>query len=315
MNLKKKGITSLVIIVILCGTVIGIVNVLKTDENSNDVAYVSDKIDIPQIQFPQSGGEISDSIKYENHINRVENAEIGGKVIFTSNELVQERHTKAIKAFSMTGSPTTDAGNVITFENEDGILELYENGGFFYQKSNSDMKKLTFTDKECIDIAQEFLVENALLANDFVYSGVGFDTFTDMQNPENSYVIEKQIYFERLIGGTVVDGNSRIFISIDGNGEIASAYSSYQDIDKYQDANEVVELSEAIDAISKQEGLIAVDEEANRVSLEKAELIYWEDSGLYSENNTIQPVYRITGTAYIDDDVVGEFVAIESAVK
>lgn len=47
----------------------------------------------------------------------------------------------------------------------------------------------------------------------------------------------------------------------------------------------------------------------------KIYIIYWEDLAEFSINSTIQPVYKITGKSYQGETIIGEFEAIESAVR
>lgn len=41
---------------------------------------------------------------------------------------------------------------------------------------------------------------------------------------------------------------------------------------------------------------------------------YWEDSANKYDNNTIQPVYELTGKAYDGDKLLGGFTALETVI-
>lgn len=274
-------------------------------------------VSIPEIQFPSYGGEWNEEITFENKIDAdaVNNQDMVNQVMFVKDKASKEKSEKIKNAFDVKEGKMTDTDNAAVYKEDDRTLMLYDNGSFLYRQDRDETGEVKLSDESCKEMAQEFLEDNQLLTDEFEYVGVGYDTLTDLSNPEEEKVIGKLVYYERKINGIDVEGNSKIYVAFDNQGEISEAYSSYREVERTVEPNEVVALEAAIEKAEKLEGYIVMDEEADRIVLENAEIIYWEDSEAFSTNNTIQPVYKITGKAYKGDELLGEFAAVESAVK
>lgn len=272
---------------------------------------------IPEIEFPAYMGGSLENISYENHIEEsdIENYDSIHQVMLVDDNQLKTIKKVVKKAFDMDLAAEQSVKDAEVYKTEESTLLLYKNGSYMYRTNNHNMQECTISDEDVIEKAEKFLKGQGLLTEEFSYSKIGYDKQTDMQHPENEIIVGKQVYFERALDGVEVKGNSLIYVSVDGTGEITEVYSAYRDIKEYESANEIIGLEEAIQNLKNQEGLISVDENADRVILEEAEIVYWEDAEAFSTNNTIQPVYKFTGKAYQGTELLGEFQAIESAVK
>lgn len=286
---------------------------IQSKEKRNE----SEPLVIPEIVFPQYAGSSLAGISYENYIkeNDIKNYDSVHQVIVVTDDQIKKTKQKAKKAFAMDSATEQSLRDVEVYKTQESTLQLYKNGSYMYRINQRDMHECLLSDEQAIEKATSFLENQGLLPEEFSYSKIGYDKQTNLQNPENEIIVGKQVYFERVIDGLEVKGNSMIYVSIDGSGEIAEVYCAYRDIEQYESVNEVIGLDEAIQSLENQKGLICVDENADKVILENAEIIYWEDADAFSTNNTIQPVYKITGKAYQGSELLGEFQAIESAVK
>ncbi len=315
--MKNRKIKIFILISIVVIVAVGILGIYKINHISGRKNIEKESVIIPEIEFPVSMGEINDELVFENKIDEknIKNIDIIDEVLLVSDTQSEKECEKVKAAFNMQSIDTTKTEDAEIYRTDDSTLLLYNNGSYMYRSNNKEDKAINLSDDSCIEIAESFLKENRLLPDEFSYSGIGYDTLTDLSHPEDEIIIAKQVYFCRNIDNIEVDGNSKIYVSIDGNGEISEAYSAYQNVDKKVPVNEVIGLEEAVDKVLDLKGFIAVEENADKVVLENVEIIYWEDSAEFSTNSTIQPVYKITGKSYQGETIIGEFEAIESAVR
>lgn len=315
--MKNRKIKIFILISMVAIVAVGILGIYIINNVSDKKSNQKKSVIIPEIEFPVSMGGANEELIFENKIDEknIKNIDIIDEVLLVSDTQSEKECEKVKAAFNMQSIDTTKTEDAEIYRTDDSTLLLYNNGSYMYRSNNKEDKAINLSDDSCIEIAESFLKENGLLPDEFSYSGIGYDTLTDLSHPEDEIIIAKQIYFCRNIDNIEVDGNSKIYVSIDGNGEISEAYSAYQNVDKKVPVNEVIGLEEAVDKVLDLKGFIAVEENADKVVLENAEIIYWEDSAEFSTNSTIQPVYKITGKSYQGETIIGEFEAIESAVR
>lgn len=180
----------------------------------------------------------------------------------------------------------------------------------------SNTAEVTITDQNCRLLAEQFIEESGINISDYIFSKIGYDILTELDS-NKELVVTKTVYFTKQIDNLDIYGNTIFYISIVNDGTISTVYSSSTDIEnKYEvDEKNIVNLDEAIEKAKNLEGSIEFPEESDRIILEKVEVAYWEDSSPGSDNYTIQPVYLIKGTAYSDNNVVGEAQFIEAALE
>lgn len=315
--MKNRKIKIFILISMVAIVAVGILGIYIINNVSDKKNNQKKSVIIPEIEFPVSMGGANDELIFENKIDEknIKNKDIIDEVLIVSNTQLEKKREEVKKAFDMQSIDITETEDAEIYRTEDSTLLLYNNGSYMYRSNNKEDKEINLSDDSCIEIAENFLKENGLLPDEFSSSGIGYDTLTDLSHPEDEIIIAKQIYFSRNIDNIEVDGNSKIYVSIDSNGEISEAYSAYRDVDDRVSVNEVIELGEAVDKVLNSKGFIAVEENADKVVLENVEIIYWEDSAEFSTNSTIQPVYKITGKSYQGENIIGEFEAIESAVR
>ena len=197
-------------------------------------------------------------------------------------------------------------------------LEIYDNGVFTYKrnvnKNEEEKKHVKQSKSECIKIASEFLVSNDILPEEFEYYDTG-ETIVENLSTNEKNVVTKDIYFKRKVDGIAVEGDTKIVVSVDGDGLIDSMYSSYREIDKKVKVNNVLSLDDAIKNIIQWNGEIYVNDDADEVTFDEVEVVYYEQSNPLSENTTIQPVYRITGKCWNNDKVIDDYQGITHAIK
>ncbi|MBQ4068048.1 MAG: hypothetical protein IJC76_02235 [Lachnospiraceae bacterium] len=202
------------------------------------------------------------------------------------------------------------------YEADDVRLKIYDNGTYLYEINKYGEDMVTVSDKEAIEIAEKFLKNNNLLPEDFEYCGISRDI---VQGGKDNKEVEvaKIIYFSRFINGEQVDGNSQVYVMLINDGEINQVYSSFIKNQKKKKVNDnfFIDINEGVENLVNPNNFLDIDESADEISVENIEIEYWEDSSPYSEDNYIQPIYRITGNEYSEGKNIGEFEILTQALK
>ncbi len=204
------------------------------------------------------------------------------------------------------------------YKKEDKNIKIYANGSFDYtydkKNVNNNKKEMKISDKECRKKAEEFMFSNNILDDSCVYSDMGNTVIEEIGVEGSETIISKEVYFTRKINNKKVKGSRAAVVSIDADGDILQISTNYSSVEKKIKPNRIITIEEAIENAKKLEGMICMDEKTNKVVIESVEVVYWEDSSFDSKCNTIQPVYKINGKSYENNNYLGKFVAYEQAV-
>lgn len=204
------------------------------------------------------------------------------------------------------------------YQKKDKNLKIYSNGSidYTYNKENeSNKKEMKISDKECRKKAEEILFSNNILDDSCEYSDIGSTVIEEIGAEGSEKIISKEVYFTRKIDNEEVNGSRMAVVSIDADGDILQVSRNFSTIEKKIKPNKIIAKEDAIEKAKKLEGMIYMDEKTNKVVIESVEVVYWEDSSFYNECNTIQSVYKINGKSYENNNLIGDFVAYEQAVK
>ena len=66
--------------------------------------------------------------------------------------------------------------------------------------------------------------------------------------------------------------------------------------EKAVDVKENYTVDEMVNRLKGLNGTIYINENADEITLDDVEVIYYEDSAPYGDNTTIQPIYRVRGS-------------------
>lgn len=277
-----------------------------------------------EIDFPQSAGTINPNLVTKNNLNvsKVENSEILDTYYIVKEEISDERKEDIKEAFNMEkvkGSiKTKDGLDIEEYKRGDEELTIYSNGTFRYKmnanKDHTQMKNVDFEEKVLIEYAETFLKNNDLIPGDFAYSEIGETVVENVSTGEKT-VVTKDLYFNREIDGIEVEGTSKIVVSMNGDCEVEEVYSSYREIEKAIAVKENYNVDEMVSRLKGLNGTIYINENANEITLDDVEVIYYEDSAPYGDNITIQPIYRVRGSSLKDGEEIDEFFCLTSAIK
>lgn len=307
-KLKKKGILVIILVAILCISGIISVSLLKQEKKDNQVSLV-------KIDFPAYGGELP-SVVFEDEINYSE----------ISNETLNDEYLKlerkkddqvVNKLILMLGFENVEKEIVEDYEfmqKDRAQMKIYNDGTVLYTNSDRGMEEIPFSDEECIEMAKLVLIDNDIISNNYQCGGVGYYLYGSMDDLGNEKKIAKTVRFEHAIDDIDIYGTTPVFITFDSEGEIIELYVSSGRITEKVECNSDITVEKAVERAINYEGMIDVPDECDKVILKEIEMVYWEDSSIGSENDTIQPIYKIMGTAYKDNVEVGNFIAYESAL-
>lgn len=198
---------------------------------------------------------------------------------------------------------------------KDSSISIYFNASFEYSNGKMGENKIDITDDEAKRIATDFLVNNNLLPDGFAFSGMGRDILQEGDNDEIE--VSKIVYFSRYIDGSIVDGTSQVYVTLINNGEISYVYSSYMvemKKNKIRSTNNI-DIMENLETIINDDNYIDIDESADSIEISNIDVGYWEDSSPFSEENYMQPVYKLTGSEYSDGKKIGKFEIITQALQ
>ena len=275
-----------------------------------------------EIDFPQSAQIINPNLVIKNNlnVNKVENSELLSTYYIVKEEISDDRKEDIKEAFDMEnvkGSVSTKDGLTIEeYKRGEEELTIYSNGTFRYKMNanNAQMKNVDFEENMLIEQAETFLKNNDLIPGDFAYSEIGETVIENVSTGEKT-VVTKELYFNREIDGIEVEGTSKIMVSINGDCEIEEVYSSYGEIEKSVAVEENYDLDEMVNRLKALKGTIYINENADEITFDDVEVIYYEDSAPYGDNITIQPIYRVRGLNLKDGEEIDEFLGLTSAVK
>lgn len=266
----------------------------------------NNRASITKIDFPIMGGHLPHDVQYnlDSNINfkiekiKPDKKEAEDKIykLYKTPKNKKQKTDKLKKIFNLSNSKKIDMGEVISFYNDECSLDINENGTFqYHKKKRNDSKPIHLSDDKCIEIAKNFLYDNELLPSDFFENGVAYVTKTAVNDPNDSTIVGKDVYFNRKVNNKLVKGVSRIIVSVDYNGEIEAVYSLYRDIEEKDITVKIKDFEIAFNDLKNQKGMIRMNSDAKAVNIKEVDLTYWEDSTPYSKQTHIQPVYHFIG--------------------
>lgn len=275
-----------------------------------------------EIEFPKFAGYINDNLKTKVKIDEksVRNKKVINSYYTTKSKISTSRKKTIKNSFNMKGvtEEVQDSAQRSCYRKGKEQLEIYENGVFTYKRNvsrnESDMKPVKKSDSECKKIASDFLNKNDILPEEFEFYDIG-ETVVENLSTNEKCVVTKDIYFKRKIDGIAVEGDTKIVVNVDGEGIIDSVYSSFREIDKEVKVNNVLSVDDAIDNLPQMNGQVYINDNADQVTFDDIEVVYYEQSNPTSDNITIQPVYRIKGTCLKDGKVIDDYQGITYAIK
>ena len=288
----------------------------EDDESGEEFEYA--------IDFPRSAGYINPDLVTKDNLDKddIDNSEILGTYYIVREEISDNRKEDIKEAFDMekvdADVDTVDELTVEEYKKGDAQLVIYSNGTYRYKKDvNKDeieMKNVDFEEDVLVEHAEKFLKDNNLIPGDFAYSEMGETTIKNLSSGEEK-VVTKDLYFMREIDGIEVEGTSKIVVSMNGDCEVEEIYSSYREIEKTVKVKENYTVDEMINRLKSLNGTIYINEEADEITLDDVEVVYYEDSAPYGDNITIQPIYRVKGSSIKDGEKIDEYYGLTSAIK
>ena len=309
-NMKKKY---KMIIAILCLCISVTIILIKIYQNNNNA------FNVPQIQFPASANASNYTFVTENHLKTDQVKEISEddslRKVYILNESIDDSVINNIqKKFNINVDNKNITSEGITY-GDINQLTVQNNGCLnFYSNADNALCEMTLSDEECKRRAGAIINDLGIFMEGYTFNGIIYGTCHDFDHPEDKIVISKEVVFTRGMDNSKVFGNSKVSVQLTGEGTVHSITANYRDIDKTIDIDKVVSVDQAISKLNNYEGFISVPEGTTKVELEDIQISYWEDSSEQYDNNTIQPVYELTGKAYNGNQLLGTFTALESVV-
>ncbi len=313
----KRAILSVIALVTIVITVFTVKDYLRDNEISKEVFEY-------EIDFPQSASLINPNLKTSNNLdkNKLENSEILNTYFIVKTEMSNKQKENLKDVFLMQKvkpkMEKLDGVTVEKYEREEAQLIIYSDGSYRYKvnvnKDGTKMKNVDFEEGVLVTRAEKFLKDNNLIPGDFAYSKMGTTKVENLDTGEET-IITKDLYFAREIDGIEVEGTSKIVISMNGECEVEEIYSSYREIEKEVKVKEHYTVDEMVERLKNFNGTIYINENADVITMDDVEVIYYEDSAPYSENITIQPIYRVRGSSLKNGEEIDEFLGLTSAIK
>lgn len=277
-----------------------------------------------KIEFPESAGHINSDLvtNYKINKNKIKNKEILQKYYIVKDEMSDSRKQHIKKSFEMEKADVDikDKDDMIIEKYEKGNeqLTIYSNGTFHYKKDkNKDYSKMKNVDLEegaLVQKANKFLKDKELIPSDFVYSEIGETSIENLTTGEKT-VVTKDLYYTREINGVEVEGTSKIIVSMNSDGDVEEIYSSYREIEEVVAVKENYTIDEMSAELENLNGKIYINADADEVTFEDVEVVYYEDSAPYSDNPTIQPIYKVKGSNKKNGKEIDDYYGLTSAVK
>lgn len=317
----KKSLIKKLTCVISASIVVAIIVVINNkysnkDEKTEGFQY--------EIDFPVSAGHINSKLVTNNKIdkNKIKNKEILETYYIVKDEISDSKKQHIKKTFEMEKADVDikdkDDMTIEKYEKGNEQLTIYSNGTYHYKKDkNKDYSKMKNVDLEegaLVQKANKFLKDEELIPDDFVYSEIGETTIENVTTGEKT-VVTKDLYYVREINGIEVEGTSKIVVSMNAEGDVEEVYSSYREIEEVVDVKENYTIDEMSSELENLNGMIYINDDADEVTFEDVEVVYYEDSAPYSDNPTIQPVYRVKGSNMKDGKEIDDYYGLTSAVK
>lgn len=305
MNKKKKIIIG-VVGVTLCIITIVVIYILNSKP-------ILDRPPVVYIDFPREAGlyyTMDVDVEFNDNYE-IENKEIL-EISYTTHNVDFEKIIKKIrKRYDVVNEESEKEENLIIGDDNKKIIK-YGDTGLQYVNNNDVNGKMKISDEECIEIAEKELKKLGLLRD-----GMEYDYITYDKQEDGETIVAKTVHYKRVLDGIEVEGTSYISVTLVGDGDVkAIDYCCGEIYEKCTIPERfIIPLKSAIRECGLFKGQVNIPKECDRVVVEKVECVYWEDSRPGSENKAIQPVYKFIGTAYLNGEECGEFIAFEMAVE
>jgi len=205
-----------------------------------------------------------------------------------------------------------------TYNLKDGEkwLEVWKSGMWSYYDhrvwNNIDLQKDIPSDEEAVQKAREALQRLGINTEGFNVRVVAGTTGSF----ETERVVDKNIYFMRVINGIPVYGVSRIIVTVGHKGEIEAICKYYHEIEPGRTVK-LKSIEEAFQEVKKNKASSSIHPDAKTAVITKVTLGYWEDPGPSEKPVDIQPVWVFEGFSIVDGKkhTFDAFVPAEEGVK
>ncbi|AEE98076.1 hypothetical protein Mahau_2956 [Mahella australiensis 50-1 BON] len=190
-----------------------------------------------------------------------------------------------------------DKDDVLSAQGENGTVMVSPLGGgyVFYAKQRNEDGELPSAD-EAKDIAIKYLKKLGIYEDSLQVSNVVERTLTDASG--SAEITKRNIYFIRKPSGNFDPRTEvewiRVQVGSKGNIDVVSVnQKELEEIGVYP----IISKEEAIEKMRKGEGAIASDKsKADKAFVKEVRLTYFDNGPFSFINDTLQPVYIISGT-------------------
>ena len=195
-------------------------------------------------------------------------------------------------------------------------LRIDKYGSFTYRTGIGTVKKeMTLTEKDCIDIAYNYLNEQGLWLESLNKSGSfneeKYSVKTADGYKDELWVRGVNFFFEE--DGIPVSGNARITVDINSDGEVMKVVYNYVDYtEKYEQP--LLSIEEAVEMIKSGNAHSEFDFTPTDIDIDSVVLTYWAQ--VRSDKTTfMQPVYDFSATVCDEKGEPGSAIITVQANK
>lgn len=168
--------------------------------------------------------------------------------------------------------------------------------------------EMTLTEKECVNISQNFLKEYGLWGSDMSKTCSFNETYgyTSTPNGEVEKLVGRDVNFFFEKDSIPVSGNARITVSLNGNGEVTGVIYNYRE---YLQKSEqpLISVEQAVNTMKTGKAYVDLDSSIGSVDITSVEISYWTDTR--SDNTLImQPVYNFIAKVKSEDNETNDLI-------
>lgn len=270
-------------------SVIALILLLSIACMGGAVHHASSGEQIPKLQLPKAGNLDTSSVQVTLEASAAE--QLIGEELPVYRMKAVDADAERQKISRIFDVKPTEIGSFPDGNTLDGRVSVgldEQTGRWFYREALDwdAAGKVTLSDEEAIEIAQNFITENDLYPVDDLGEAKIGETYTGTEVEGNKQTLQKNVYYYPTVAGEKVYGNFRICVSIGSNGNIVG-------VDKFANEYELVnridsKKQEAVEqALAEGDYTFEGETALQALGLDALSYAFYADP----ESEYIQPIY------------------------
>lgn len=263
-----------------------------------------EKAKLPALKLPQSASTIKEFKSVDTKlIDSSKLTKDKSKNVYKIKQIDgKNKIAELIKSFGMNGATIKeDKEDLIeaNYENKKSIILSKLGGGYVYynleaMNKKKDITKSAPTEEVCLDIVIKFLKDNNIIKEEMILRD-GKETVLNHSTGEKSIESRDLFLIPKSLEDNELSTVQWLRVKINNEGEIESIVSNLKAVELIG-TYPIISTDQVIEKVRKKEiAISSTKNNADTLYLENIELTYLDKGPLSLMNDTIQPIYMVSG--------------------